>query len=317
MTNEAGTIQQDVPEFDGEAAFLSSFDDESKKRAPSETDEGAPEAQHETDEPEGTEAGEPEAPDDDDPDNQEVEIKVGEETKKATLRELKRLFGQEAALTQKSQRIAEATRQAEEALARNTAATKSLLERAQERYKPYSELDTAAWVYLAQNMSGPEYQELRAASAAAKADVDFLTTELDGHMKAQTEASQKAMRDAAAACIVELQDPVKGIKDFGKPLYDEMMNFAREQGVPEMVQVTSPGAIRLLHMAMQFAKSQKAAKQVEDKVQQAVAKPARTLRPGAAPQKSGKEGLKAAMDRLKADGSDEDAAVGAFLATLR
>jgi hypothetical protein len=42
MTNEAGTIQQDVPEFDGEAAFLSSFDDESKKRAPSETDEGHP-----------------------------------------------------------------------------------------------------------------------------------------------------------------------------------------------------------------------------------------------------------------------------------
>jgi hypothetical protein len=166
-------------------------------------------------------------------------------------------------------------------------------------------------------MSGPEYQELRAASAAAKADVDFLTTELDGHMRTQTDASQKAMRDAAAACIAELNDPVKGIKDFGKPLYDEMMSFAREQGVPEMVQVTSPGAIRLLHMAMQFTKSQKAAKQVEDKVQQAVAKPARTLRPGAAPQKSGKDGLKEAMARLRADGSDEDAAMDAFMANLK
>ena len=315
MTNETDTIQQDVSESDGVSAFLSSFDDEPKKKAPSETDEGAPQTQPETAEPEETEQGEPEAPEDDDPDNYEVEIKVGEETKKATLRELKRLYGQEAALTQKSQRVAEAVRQAEETLQRNTTATKSLLERAEERFKPYSELDTAAWVYLAQNMSGPEYQALREAANAAKADVDFLKTELDGHMRAQAEASQKAGREAAAACIAELQDPVKGIKDFGKPLYDEMMSFAREHGVPEMVQVTSPGAIRLLHMAMQYAKSQKAAKQVEDKVQQAVAKPARTLRPGSAQQKSG-NALKDAVSRLRSNGGDLDSARDAFLASF-
>jgi hypothetical protein len=70
-------------------------------------------------------------------------------------------------------------------------------------------------------------------------------------------------------------------------------------------------------MAMQFAKSQKAAKQVEDKVQQAVAKPARTMRPGAAPQKSGNQALKDAMARLKADGRDEDAAMDAFMASLK
>jgi hypothetical protein len=335
MTVDAGTVQTDVHDNygngepdDGFADFLSSFKDEDpkKKVTPSETDEGATEDQGtETPEPEVEDEGEPEAEDtedDTDPEvvgakllDAEIEIKIGDEVKKVPIKELTRLYGQEAALTQKSQKTAEALRGAEEQTARAVASAKAILERAQARYQPYKEInDPANWAYLATQMGPAEFQQLRQDAKAAEDDVKFLEQEVDGYMRQQQQRAGQAYREAAQACLKDLSDPQKGIKDWSQPLYNELMTFAAEHGVPEMRQSTSPGAIRLLHMAMQFAKAAKDAKKAEDKVTKAISKPSRVIKPGSGQTKTAPK--RAAMAALRDAADDPDAAAGAFLATF-
>ena len=51
-----------------------------------------------------------------------------------------------------------------------------------------------------------------------------------------------------------------------------MMTFAVTQGLPEARQLTNPTAIKILHMAMLYNRSQAAAKVAEGKVKKAVDK---------------------------------------------
>src|SRR5512139_3659998 len=70
-----------------------------------------------------------------------VKVKVGDTEHEVPVKDLKRLFGQEASLTQKSQQVADERKQVEAELAKNTAATQALLERAKARFEPYSKVD--------------------------------------------------------------------------------------------------------------------------------------------------------------------------------
>ena len=63
------------------------------------------------------------------------------ETHRASVAELKRLYGQEASLTRKSQAVSQQRKQAEDALQRSDALLQAMLGRAEERFKPYSEVD--------------------------------------------------------------------------------------------------------------------------------------------------------------------------------
>ena len=74
-------------------------------------------------------------------DDAEVEILVDGETHRASVASLKRLFGQEQSLTCKSQAVAQQRKQAEDALQKTDAVLQAMLQKAEERYKPYSEVD--------------------------------------------------------------------------------------------------------------------------------------------------------------------------------
>ena len=66
-----------------------------------------------------------------------VKVKVGEEEHEVAVKDLKRLFGQEASLTKKSQEVAERTKAAEYAQAKSLAALDVMVKRAQESANPY------------------------------------------------------------------------------------------------------------------------------------------------------------------------------------
>lgn len=319
MTDTVGSITTDEPDAgDGYDAFLSSLDDEDpKKGAPSETVEEAAESPvtETAEETEQTDEGEPNEgseTDENDPDNEEVEIKVGEETKKATLKELKRLFGQEASLTQKSQKLAEQSRVAQEQDARANAALTAMLERAKERYKPYAELDM---LVLAQRMDTETFAQLRADAKAAEADVTFLTQELDGHMKAAQDRANKAHQEAGNAMIKALEDPKTGIEGFNPALYNELVAFGAANGLQNVRMLVDPNAIKVLHMAMLYDKGQKAAKTVVDKTRKVVAKPTRQLRPGNSASNQA-SAFTTAMKQLRSSGGDIDSAADAFAASF-
>jgi len=308
------TIHQDVQDTDdtGFEAFLSSFNDDAKKR-PSEGDEGAPEPQDETPAQTENTEGEPEGSEQAaDPDDQEFEVKVGEETKKATLRELKRLFGQEAALTQKSQKASEQQRVAEANIARAVALHKGMTERAQARYQPFAELGAPEWAQLAANLQPEQYNALREEAASAKEHLDFLTKEGTAFMQEQQNQALQAHHVAAQECVKVLSDPATGIEGWGEPLYNEMVAYAAEMGIPQARQSTSPAEYKILHKAMMYDRAQKAAKEAEAKAKKAVEQPTRVMKPG----KSSKpDGKKVAMDKLRATGDLDDAAA-AFMTTF-
>jgi hypothetical protein len=311
-----GTILTDVPDSDGFDAFLTNLTGEERKRAPS-TDEGAGEATENTETETSANSGENTEGDADegpeqtttDPDDAEVEIKVGEETKKATLKELKRLYRQEASLTQKSQKVAEAQRLADTKAAQADTALKGMLQRAQERFKPYAELDM---LVLSQRMDTESFQQLRADAAAAQADVQFIQNELGQHTRAEQERAQTAYREAAATCVKELADPEKGIKGWGEPLYNELMAFADTIGLKQARAVVDPAAIRVLHMAHEYAKAQGASKAAAEKIERAPQAPTKVLKPG--PQ-TDRNRSRSTMQTLRQKG-DIDSAADAFLASF-
>ena len=328
MTEAAGTTHEGVQGLgsdpsDGEDAFLSSFDDEPKRKpAPSETDnEATEEAETETpaDTEDETEAeAEEETELGEDLDNAKVKIKVGDETKTVPLKDLKRLFGQEAALTQKSQKLAETARAVEAEGQRASVALKAMLDKANARNATYATWGAPEWAQLAATMDADSYNSLRADAKAADDDVKFLTQELDGHMKANHAKTQKAAHEAGIECVKVLQDASSAhhIPDFAQTLYDEMRAFTRSQGIEDQfIQITSPAAVKVVHMAMQYAKQQAAAKQAAVKVKKAVDTAKRVIKPGPGRNDSSDK-ARAAMKALRESSGDVDAATDAFAASF-
>lgn len=316
MTVESGSIREDEPNTvtgyaDDDAAtdaFLSNLSGESKgsTEGGEQRDEAAVPAA--TEEPakgfEETSVTTPE-----DPDDAEVEVKVGEETHKAKLKDLKRLFGQEASLTQKSQKLAETQRLADAVATKADATLKGLIAKAKAAYEPYEKLDM---LVLSQRMDTDAFAQLREDAASAKANLDYLTTELDGHTQAVQARNQQAFQEAAQACIKSLEDPKTGIQGFGKELYEDIAKFAEAEGLTGVRQLTSAPALKLIHMAMQFKRGEAAAKAAGEKTTKVIEQAKRVLKPGTGTEKNS-DSLRDAVAKLRRSGSDDDT-IAAFMA---
>lgn len=316
MSEDTISFDPTDADADGTDAFYANLtgDKEDKKSltAPQEDATDASEAdpsEGSDDASEGAE-GASEAPEEADPNDTDVEIEVGEEKKVAKLSELKKLYRESEALTARTQAATQATQDAETRAALASTALNGLLSRAQERFKPYAELDM---LVLAQRMNTEDFEQLRKDAAAAKAEVDYVQHELSGHLRAEQQRQQQSYQAAAAACKAELEDPVKGIKGFGPQLYNEMVTFAVAKGLPEASQLVSPAALKLVHMAMLYERQQATAKAAEAKLKAAPQKPSRVLKGGqGTPEKSPSRD---ALARLRRTGSTDDA-TDAFLASF-
>jgi hypothetical protein len=161
-------------------------------------------------------------------------------------------------------------------------------------------------------MSPEDFQALRADAAAAEANVKFFGDELGKLQQANSARQQQAHQEAAQATIKELSDPNTGIKGWGPELYSDLMTFAEGQGVQNARMATSAPLLRLLNMAMQWEKADKARKTAEGKVQAAPNKPTKVLKPG---QKTSTGKAQTAMQTLRRSGSLDDA-TDAFLASF-
>lgn len=319
------TIREDVDNDDaGFNAFLANLNDDEpkKKQAPSEEDDNQTEETHESDEEtqddddHDDESGvqDDDGEDPDDPDNAEVEIKVGENVHKETIKNLKRLYGQEAALTQRSQQLAANLKAAEAANNRAVEATKVLLQRAEEHARPY-QYDAAAWALLAANMDPETYNALREEAGKAQSNVAFLKQELDGHMGKLQQEAQERTKAEATATVTAFKHPETGIPNFSPELYKEMVDYGVKSGIADTGNVTSEPALRILWKAMQYDKTAKAMKSVEAKVKKAPDKPTKTLKPGV--KRAPDDASRSVMDRLRKNGNDEDAAIDAFMTNIK
>lgn len=310
---------------DAEEAFLNRWKSDAEE--PSDDDEGATAADDEletvqaAEEDDQTEEDQEdyEDPEDDDAepvklngkiiedDDAVVKIKVGDEELAASVKDLKRLYGQEAALTKKSQEVAQKRKEVEDQGARHLVGLQTLYERSLERYKPYAEIDM---LVASKSLSSEEFAALRQEASRAYEDVQFLQSELDGFVHSLEAQRQHMIREQAKVTIETLQDPDNGIPNWSQETYDSIRDYAMRSGMPRDVvnNIVDPVIIKALWKAMAYDNGKQVATVKKAKA------PKKVLRSKASAetQRFAKTDGQKAMSKLRSSGSRDDAA-NAFL----
>jgi hypothetical protein len=288
------TIPTDVSETDGPLSFDEAVNAlqglEGGEDLPDEDEEGDGDDQEETsdadaDEEDGEEDDgdeddadpDEDAGDDDDEDSDgeddtdadgatgaEVEVVVDGKTHKVSVDDLKRLYGQEAALTRKSQEVSDLRKNAQAQEQKYATAMGAMIGKAQEAWSPYAQID---WLVAPQNMSTEDFQQLRVDAKEAYENLQFLTSESDAFMQEKQQewagANEAYFADAAKEAHEVLSDPEKGIPGWSAETYDGIRSFAQSEGMPvEAINtIIDPVAIKILWKASQFAQGKKVATQ--------------------------------------------------------
>lgn len=261
-------------------------------------DEADADADDEQDANEGEDEEAPEAASDD----AVVSIMVNGESQTVTVKDLKRLYGQEAALTRKSQEVAEAKRKIEQDGARYMVASQKLLERAQERFAPYAKID---WMVAQKRLSDDEFSALRQEALAAHQEVQFLENEAEGVLAEVQQAQTAANAEAARETVRVLERDIPG---WNREVYDNVRQFAVDSGMDANTvnQIIDPTAIKIMHMAMKYSRMKTAA---APKKKAVAAAPKRAMKPSGktAALIGSKKTEAASLARLKQSGSKDDA----------
>ena len=180
-----------------------------------------------------------------------IEIAVDGENKQASLKDLKRLYGQEASLTRKSQEVATKRKEADDALNRADVSYRKLLERAQARSKPYEEIDM---LVASRQMSVDDFASLRREAKEAGDDLSFLKEESEQFYSETRKQHAAQLAVSAKECISALQDQ---IPDWSNDLYNDIRNYAVSVGLPQeqVDQYVDPSVIILLNKARMYDQS--------------------------------------------------------------
>lgn len=188
-------------------------------------------------------------------DETEVEILVDGEVRLASIKDLKRLYGQEQSLTRKSQEVAQQRKEANDTITKSNAIFEKLIADAQERYKPYQDVDM---LLASKNMAAEDFALLRKEAQEAEQNLKFLTEEADsffGEIQAQ---QQKQLQEAAKQCIEVLQEQ---IPEWSNQLYNDIRSYAITQGLPEdqVNTYVDPVVLTVLHKARLYDQGKKVA----------------------------------------------------------
>ena len=216
-------------------------DDETEQTE--EEDDEDPDDEEESEEPETDGEDEVELSGIDD--ETQVEIIVDGETQRVSIAALKRLHGQEASLTRKSQDLASQRKQADAALQKADISYQKLLERAEARAKPYTEVDM---LVASRQMDADDFAKLRAEAKDAEADLKFLKEEANAFYRDAQDQQAKLHQQAASECVKVLQSQMP---DWGNDVYNDIRAYAVSQGLQQeqVDQYVDPAVIMLLNKA--------------------------------------------------------------------
>jgi hypothetical protein len=242
---------KDVQEQDDEAIEEVELDDEDEEIDPEEEEETE---DQEDDEEETVEVD----------DDTLIEISVEGETKQASIKDLKRLYGQEASLTRKSQEVAAQRKEAEDNIGKTDAILQRMVQKAEERYQPYSEVDM---ILASKNLDDADFTQLRKEAQDAHNDLKFIKEEANSFYDGLKQQQQAAMQDAAKEAVKVLEQDVP---DWNNQLYDDIRSYAIGLGLPEeqVNNYVDPVVIKVLNKARLYDQ----AKQVTTTKKKRVAK---------------------------------------------
>lgn len=231
-------------------------------------------------------------------DDAEIEVKVGDETKKVPVKDLKRLYGQEAALTKKSQEVATQRKEVEAQGAKHAAVLDQLMQRAKAKWEPYAQVDM---LLASKELDTETFAALRAEAQAAHEEYQFISQEASRFME-QAQAQRTAMlAEMAKNAVTVLKEK---IPNWSNDYYDKLRAYAVEQGFDPQIasQIADPNAILMMHKARLYDQGKAVKLKAKPKMPTKVIKSSNTQANDLKPTKDN-----AAMARLKSSGSVEDA----------
>ncbi len=240
--SDEGEEATDDPQQEDEDETPEDTSDDDQDDETEQTDEEDDEDPDESEEPETDEADEVELSIDDDT---QVEIIVDGETQRVSIAALKRLHGQEASLTRKSQDLAAQRKEADAAFQKANISYQTLLERAEARAKPYNEVDM---LVASRQMDADDFAKLRAESKDAEEDLKFLKEEADAFYRGAQDQQKVLHQQAASECVKVLQAQMP---DWSNDVYNDIRSYAVSQGLPseQVDQYVDPQVIMLLNKA--------------------------------------------------------------------
>lgn len=240
----------------------------------------------------------------------EVEVKVKDEVKKFKIKDLTRLAGQEAAITKKSQEVSEVKKTVESHAAKQAMMIDAFMQRAQERWKPFAEID----MMVAANELAPEsFAKLRKEANEAWDELQFVSQEAERFYEHQQAIHAESIKEKAAQAVEMLSDPEKGIQGWSEETYDQIVDYAVAQGFQReaVSRIVDPVALKMIHKARMFDEMQKASKKlkpVNKTTPKKIVKPSQD-----APKAMKSHSTEKAQQRFQKSGDEEDA-VAALLA---
>jgi hypothetical protein len=229
-----------------------------------------------------------------------VKLKVDDKDLEVSVKDLKRLYGQEAALTQKSQQVAAQRKAVEEANQKAAAQLDRLHQKALARWEPYAKIDM---LVASKQLDADSFAALRAEAQAAYEEVRFITQEVDQFVATANDQRQKQVKEAATKAVEYLSKNVNG---WNPKTYEEVRSYAVSKGMPEHVVngVVDQFALEMMYKAMKFDQAKSVVTKKVNKT------PAKVLKPNKVVSSSANkvDTTTKLKQRLAKSGSTEDAA---------
>jgi hypothetical protein len=164
------------------------------------------------------------------------------------VKDLKRLFGQEASLTQKSQALSSASKAVEAQSLFIANVLNGRLVKAQAEADKYAKVDLFR---ASRELEPDEFDALNAAKKNADSELVALTQEGVQFMKNATDSRSTLLRERAKIAIVEIK---RTIPEWNDSVYDNVRSYAVGQGMDRQAvnEIVDAGSILMIHKAMQF-----------------------------------------------------------------
>ncbi len=204
-------------------------------------------------------------------DESDVTISVDGKELTVKVKDLKRLYGQEAALTQRSQSMATASRAVETQALFVQKMLETRTAAAQAKVAKYADVDLFK---ASRDLSPDEFDAIRSAQKDAQDELKILTDENETFMKNAQAHRREILRDRAKNSLTEIS---KSIPEWNDALYTQIRVYAVSQGLnrDDVNEIVDPGAIIMMHKAMKF---DAASKKIETVTKKVIKSPAKVVK---------------------------------------
>lgn len=336
MDEEKDLFGQETDLDDAIEAFMNSLpddeglsEDEDNEAIPENDEAEADEAEvedegdEEDDESDEDEEGEAdpdeeadEASDDEDdaariaPDEAEVVVTVDGKEHRVSVKDLKRLYGQEASLTQKSQALAAQRKVVETQQEFTVQLLQKQYEKAKAQADKYKDVD----LYRAsRELDDEDFQALKNAKEATESEVAALEQMGREFVQRAQQARQQILREQAKEALKVITEK---IPEWNDDLYGQIRTYAIGQGLDSDVvnEIVDPAAIVMMRKAMLYDQLKSAESKVTKKVTKA---PKKVARKGDSRRVDAKTKQLQSKRRIAAETGDVDDVAELFMAAIQ